>query len=491
VRERKGRKGIEKMMRGLLTAMLAVSVAGQTGTQNIAELAQGTASLSTLVAALQAGDLVTTMSGAGPFTVFAPTDDAFDALPKGLVASLLQPANKDLLVKLLTYHVANGAVVSGDLSNGQTITTLEGSTVSVTLPPGGGVQINDATVTTADIDASNGRVHIINKVLLPPNFGKTIVDLAAATPDLSKLVTAVTAGDLVGTLSGAGPFTVFAPTNAAFDALPKGLVASLLKPENKNLLVELLTYHVVSGATLSSEITNNMNIATVEGSNIVATLPAGGGVKLNGDASVTTPDVVAANNVAVVNGVVHIIDKVLLPPNFAKTIVDLAVATPDLSTLVTAVTAADLVSTLSGPGPFTVFAPTNAAFNALPAGTLTDLLKPENKAQLVELLTYHVVSGATLSSEITNNMAIATVEGRNIVATLPAGGGVMINDARVTGADVVAANGVAATNGVVHIIDKVLSVPPPPPPSTAGASSLAGGSAVAGLVMGLLLAVAL
>merc|ERR1719261_1777729 len=179
------------------------------------------------------------------------------------------------------------------------------------------------------------------------------------------------------------------------------------------------------------------------------------------DATVTTADVNASN------GVVHIIDKVLVPPGFGKTIVDLAIATPDLSTLVTAVTAADLVSTLSGPGPFTVFAPTNAAFNALPAGTLTDLLKPENKAQLVELLTYHVVSGATLASEITNNMAIATVEGRNIVATLPAGGGVRINDARVTGADVVAANGVAATNGVVHIIDKVLTVPPPPPPSTA------------------------
>merc|ERR1719276_612524 len=134
-----------------------------------------------------------------------------------------------------------------------------------------------------------------------------------------------------------------------------------------------------------------MNITTVEGSNVVATLPAGGGVMIN-DATVTTADVVAAGGAAAFNGVVHIIDTVLAPPGFGKTIVDLAVATPDLSTLVAAVTAGDLVATLSGAGPFTVFAPTNAAFDALPAGLVASLLKAENKAQLVTLLTYHVAA---------------------------------------------------------------------------------------------------
>lgn len=129
-------------------------------------------------------------------------------------------------------------------------------------------------------------------------------------------------------------------------------------------------------------------------------------------------------------------------------IVETAVATDDLSTLVAAVTAADLVGTLSGAGPFTVFAPTNAAFEALPAGTLDNLLLPENKDQLVNILTYHVVPGAVVSSALTDGMEVTTVQGGTL--TIALGDQVLINDATVVQADV------EASNGVVHIIDKVL-----------------------------------
>jgi len=441
-------------------------------TMTVADLVVATPALSEMVTALAAGDLLSTLNGTGPFTVFAPSNAALprSGAPKGILSALLKPENKGVLVELLSYHVANGKLMSAGLADKQQIPTLQGQSVTVTLPSGSSppildVMINDAGVTTLNGGASNGVVHIIDKLLIPPGWGGTIVDLVDKSSDLSTLVVAATMADLITTLSAPGPFTVFAPTNAAFDALPKGLLGTgpggLLNTGNKDLLIQLLTYHVAAGATLAADITSNMSISTLEGGSLLATLPVGGGVMIN-DATVTAADTVILNNTVALNGVVHIIDKVLAPPTYAKTIVDLAVARSDLSTLVAAVTAADLISTLSGPGPFTLFAPSNAAFAALPAGVLEDLLKPENKAQLIDLLTYHVVSGATLASEISNGSRIATLQGFSVEASVQ-GGSVKINDATVTMPDVVAFNGTAAFNGVIHVIDKVLVVPTLPP----------------------------
>merc|ERR1712127_1131192 len=290
------------------------------------------------------------------------------ALPAALLKHLLDPANKAQLVDVLTYHVASGSVHAADLKNDEKIKTVEGKDVEARIV-GSKVFINQAQVTTADIDASNGVVHIINSVLIPAHFnsaGKTIVDLAVATPDLSTLVTALKAGGLVDTLSGAGPFTVFAPTNEAFAALPKAVLDYLLDPAHKAQLVDVLTYHVASGSVHAADLKNHEKIPTVEGKDVEVTLGLSK-VYIN-NAQVTTADIDASN------GVVHIVNAVLLPPRHAltagKTIVDLAVATPDLSTLVTALKAGGLVDTLSGAGPFTVFAPTNEAFAALPKAVL-------------------------------------------------------------------------------------------------------------------------
>jgi len=305
----------------LLTALLHVhaTVAGpanSTHGETIVDLALETKDLSTLVAALKAGSLVDTLSGPGPFTVFAPTNEAFAALPAGVLANLLKPENKNELVDLLTYHVVSGTVHSKNIWDGEMLKTVEGKYVTLRVS-GKDIFVNSAKVITADIDASNGVIHIIDAVLMPgpapsppaptpaPPASNTIVDLALGDKDLSTLVTALKAGDLVDTLSGPGPFTVFAPTNEAFAALPAGALANLLKPENKNQLVDLLTYHVVPGTILAKNLLDGERLKTVEGKSVMVKI-SGGDVFING-AKVTTPNLIASN------GVVHIISAVLSP----------------------------------------------------------------------------------------------------------------------------------------------------------------------------------
>merc|ERR1719313_577114 len=304
--------------------------------------------------------------------------------------------------------------------------------------------INDANVIAADIMATNGVIHAIDKVLLPPADDEptqSIVEIAAGNDDFSTLVAALQAADLVDALSGDGPFTVFAPTNAAFEALGD-TVDELLKPENKDHLADILKYHVVSGQVLSTDLTEGLEAPTLQGASVTAHLDP---VMIN-DANVVTPDVLATN------GVIHVIDKVLLPPAAegpTQSIVEIAAGNDDFSTLVAALQAADLVDALSGDGPFTVFAPTNAAFEAL-GDTVDELLKPENKEQLADILKYHVLAAKVLSTDLTEGLEATTLQGDVVTAHLDP---VMINDANVIAADIM------ATNGVIHAIDKVLLPP--------------------------------
>merc|ERR1712176_344269 len=212
--------------------------------------------------------------------------------------------------------------------------------------------------TTANVAASNGVVHIIDRVLMPPSHQKptkNIVELASGNRDLATLVAAIQAGNLVTALEGKGPFTVFAPTNEAFGKLPKDLLTKLLKPENIKMLDSVLEYHVVPGAAVySKDLKPVQNVKTLQGQTLRVEVH-GGRVTINKHSRVTTADVGATN------GVVHIIDTVLVPSSMStkkgKNIVDLAVGVKDLSTLVTALKAGRLVSALQAKGPFTVFAP--------------------------------------------------------------------------------------------------------------------------------------
>jgi uncharacterized surface protein with fasciclin (FAS1) repeats len=258
----------------------------------------------TLEAAVIAAELADDLSGPGPFTVFAPTDAAFAALPSGTIETLLSNPT-GTLAQILLYHVVGGTALSTDLSNGQTIATLQGQTVEVTINTDG-VFINDAQVTVADITTTNGVVHVIDAVLLPPapQPTTTVVDVIVNSDVHNTLEAAVVAAGLVETLSGTGPFTVFAPTDAAFAALPAGTVETLLA-DPTGTLTQILLYHVVGAQALSTDLTNGQTVATLQGQTITVTINAEG-VFIN-NSQVTVADVVTDN------GVIHVIDAVLLP----------------------------------------------------------------------------------------------------------------------------------------------------------------------------------
>ena len=514
----------------------------------------------TLVAALTHAGLVSTLQGNGPFTVFAPTDQAF--IDAGIDLSTFDTDDENAtLTDILLYHVVSGKVMSTDLSDRTTADAVNGDKVSFSVTTSE-VRVNNALVTGADVESSNGVIHVIDKVLLPPvdvfvgdgsmagapyyqfysdaagsneiteidtsknyNFQRlnnpsthpfyisdvgyntaSSTDILIAgdgsastgisdnesftlffTPDFdaeqdtltyfctvhssmvadftiastlndipatatgtgihTSLVAALAQANLVTTLQGTGPFTVFAPTDAAFTAAGIDLSSFDTDAENATL-VDILTYHVVSGSVASTALTDGLTATALNGDNVTFTVNAAG-VQVN-DANVVTADVAASN------GIIHVIDKVLMPPADLVDIPTVATGTGIHTALVAALTQANLVSTLQGTGPFTVFAPTDAAFTA--AGIdLSSFDTDAENATLVDILTYHVVSGSVASTALTDGLTATALNGDNVTFTVNAAG-VQVNDANVVTADV------AASNGIIHVIDKVLMPPADPVP---------------------------
>jgi transforming growth factor-beta-induced protein len=293
------------------TAMPEPTATPEPMMKDIVDTAVADGRFTTLVAAVGAAELVETLKGEGPFTVFAPTDDAFAALPAGTVDELLKPENKQKLTDILLYHVVSGSVMAADVTALASAATVLGKDVAVKVDMGN-VYINEAKVIITDIATSNGVIHVIDAVLLPPSEDammekNTIVDIAVADGRFTTLVAAVTAADLVETLSGEGPFTVFAPTDDAFAALPAGTLDSLLLPENKQQLTDILLYHVVSGKVMAADVVTLTSAPTVLGKDVTITVKDGS-VFLNGTVQVIITDIEASN------GVIHVIDAVLLPP---------------------------------------------------------------------------------------------------------------------------------------------------------------------------------
>jgi transforming growth factor-beta-induced protein len=268
----------------------AADAGSTTAPKDIVDTALAAGSFGKLAAALTKAGLVETLKGAGPFTVFAPTDAAFTAL--GTAADSL---TVEQLKTVLLYHVVGAKVLSTALTSGPVKTVSEFSAFVNVTPTS--VKVNDATVTTADVQASNGVIHVIDKVLLPPN----IVEAAGFDGRFKTLLSAATTAGLAGALSDEdAELTVFAPTDAAFAALPAGTVAGLSMTQ----LADVLKYHVVPSKVLSTQLTAG-NVGTLlTGKNLTISLT--GGVKVN-DATVIVADVVTTN------GVIHAVDKVLLP----------------------------------------------------------------------------------------------------------------------------------------------------------------------------------
>ena len=516
---------MRKLSMLFVVAMLLVSALPALGqsSQDIVDIAAADGRFTTLVAAVQAAGLIDTLKSEGPFTVFAPTDEAFAAALASLnidPAALL--ADTNLLTSILLYHVVAGNAMAADVVGLDSVTTVEGSDIQIKVEDGN-VYLNDTIqVIITDIEASNGVIHVIDGVLLPPSgetnaaeTPSTIVDIAAADGRFTTLVAAVQAAGLVDTLSSEGLFTVFAPTDDAFAALPAGTVEALLG--NIPALTDILLYHVVAGEVYAADVVNLESATTALGLD-VAIRVEDGNVYIN-DAQVILTDIQASN------GVIHVVDSVILPPAYVRnngannlnyrtgpgldqqpqglfppsaiaealgrdsagewvqiaydgttgwifaelsslsveldslpvvdqTIVDIAVANSDFSTLVAAVQAAGLVDALNGPGPFTVFAPTNDAFAAALASlgiSATDLLA--DTETLTSILLYHVVEGRVLAADVVGLESATTLQGAPINISVR-DGNVFLNDSIQ-----VVATDITASNGVIHVIDGVLLPP--------------------------------
>lgn len=307
---------LNALLAATAVSLLAACGGGDDDPKHITATVQDTPQFSVLSEAVTAAGLEATLRGEGPFTVFAPTKDAFTALlgELGITKDQLL-ADKALLTQVLTYHVVAGEVPKAAVPLGQPITTVQGGLFKVDAV-GADLVITDgrnrnAKITATDVAAANGVIHVVDRVILPANRNivETAVALASANPaEFTVLVDAVVAADLAGALSGSGPFTVFAPTDAAFAALLGELgVTKAQLLADKDLLTAVLTYHVVPGRVLKAQVPVGVAITTLQGGSFTV------------DASLQITDgrnrraAIVATDVLATNGVIHVIDHVILP----------------------------------------------------------------------------------------------------------------------------------------------------------------------------------
>jgi transforming growth factor-beta-induced protein len=406
------------------------------------------------VAALQATGLDSTLADeAATFTVFAPTDAAFDLLGQDTIDALL--SDTDTLSDILLYHVIGEQAVPAETAlslAGSTVDMANGGKVALTLRDGA-LFINESEVVSTDIDASNGIIHVIDAVLIPSEVSEptgNIVETAVAAGDFTTLVTAVQAAGLDTALADPdATYTVFAPTDAAFEALGSETINGLLA--DIAALTNVLLYHVVNDAAVDSITATSLLGQEVEMFNEDTTvIDIRDGELFINDAKVITKDI------GTTNGIIHVIDAVLLPPaeEPVDSITEVAVADGRFTTLVAALQATELDAVLADEtATFTVFAPTDDAFAALGQETIDGLLADTDT--LSDILLYHVLADQAVDAETALTLDGSSVEmanGDSVTLTVD-GDRLFINEAEVIITDVTAAN------GIIHVIDAVLTPP--------------------------------
>ena len=424
----------------------------------IVDVATANGSFTTLVAALKATGLDSTLADTSKkFTVFAPTDDAFSLLGQDTIDALL--ADTDTLSKILTYHVLDGEVNAETAISlaGTTVNTVNGEAIGLSLH-GDNLLVNTATVVTTDIQTDNGIIHVIDAVLMPPEASeqptKNIVETAVDNGNFTTLVAALQATSLDSVLADeSSSFTVFAPTDAAFALIGEETITTLLN--NTDVLANILLQHVISGSAV-----NSTSAYALSGAMVTTASTAKIQLDINqmtdtltfGGANVVMKDIMTTN------GIIHVIDAVVVGdvqiPQPAMNLVDVATANGNFTTLVSALVATGLDTTLANlDNNYTVFAPSDAAFAKLPAGLLDSLTVD----QLTDILLYHVLPGKVLSdgaitvAQSSNNM---TEMANGDKASLSfANSMLFINGAKISTADVM------ADNGVIHVVDNVILPP--------------------------------
>lgn len=409
---------------GIIHVIDAVLLPPETTTSeaNIVNTAVNAGNFSTLVKALQTTGLDDVLADeTKSFTVFAPTDDAFAVLGNKLINTLL--ANPDVLANILKQHVVEGAIdsVTAMSQNGKSVTTLFDNTVGVSIEPATNqLQFGGANIITKDIVTTNGIIHVIDAVVvgdiaLPTSYG-TLADVASDAGSFTTLLSALQVTGLDTLISSpTKTFTVFAPTDAAFAALGQATLDALIA--DPDTLRNILLYHVISDAKVLSD-----GASTIAGSNENKVTMANNqqaALSLNQGSLFINDSAISAANVLADNGVIHVLDKVILPPKAvgtpSQTIAEVAQQTASLSTLVSALQSAGLVDTFADEtANFTVFAPTNAAFEKIPAATLSALLA-DNSA-LTGVLQQHVLTGqvSSLDAFAANGKSVETLRGNSL-----------------------------------------------------------------------------
>ncbi|HSG63192.1 MAG TPA: fasciclin domain-containing protein [Pseudomonadales bacterium] len=432
---------------------------------NVAEIVRDSAQLSTLYTAVQSAGLDSTLADeSSTFTVFAPTNAAFDALGEDTINALL--ADTETLTDILLYHVVAGSEINAGAAMSAAGTTVEmanGDAVGVSAM-GSRVYINNAMVTVVDVEASNGVVHVIDTVLIPPadpdpaTVDLTITELAINDPDFSTLVTALQAAGLADTLANAeGTFTVFAPTNEAFAKIPERLLTAILA--DTELLTQLLLQHVIVGAAVDSPTAYSLIGAQATMANdAMLDIALEDRMLTIGGATITDVDTYAAN------GIAHVIDTVIIGdlvlPEVTYNINEIVAMSDDHNTLQAALEATGLDAALDDDSAtFTLFAPTDAAFAAVGEETINALLADTDA--LTDILLYHAIAAEIDSSAAiaAAGTTVAMVNGDSVGISVVEGK-VYINNAMVTVVDI------EAVNGVVHVIDMVLMPPAEPDAET-------------------------
>lgn len=417
-------------------------------TNDIVQLAQANG-FNSLAAALTKTNLIDDLQGEGPFTVFAPTDDAFASLLEAVGQTSIDDVPESVLEEILLYHVIPASVMSSQITDGA-VATLQGSDVMITTS--GGIMVNDVSVIMPyDVEATNGVIHTIGQVLVPATVGQfvnTVLEPAYFNKNFSKLIEAAVKADVVGTLLSTPNLTIFAPDNNAFMA--SGINPSELGAET---LAAVLTYHVVGAKVMSTGIP--VEAASINGNKLYFSLTSSGNF-INGNTEIVAVDIESGT------GVVHVIDGVLLPPtgNVVETAVSLS-ASGEFTSLVAALQRTadegtpeqNLLTVLSGDGPFTVFAPTNSAFQALlDSNSDWNGLGDIPLDVLISVLTYHVVPARAydkdLAGALDSNNELSTANGQNIVVDL--------SNLTINGTSTIVGVNTNATNGVIHVISNVL-----------------------------------
>jgi transforming growth factor-beta-induced protein len=428
-------------------------------TRNIVQIAQDTEGLEDLVTALtKYPDLVNTLSAPGTFTVFAPTNDAFDAVLDAIGQASIDDLPEDVLENILQYHVHASAAITSDIITAGLVPMVNGENATITI--NNGVFIDNAQVIFPDVLATNGVIHVVDNVIVPPSMLPivgTIVAPAYFNKNFTTLIAAVQAADpsILDLLLSNGPsdkgLTLFAPTNDAFTAAGITDLSAVV-----DVVDDVLAYHVIDDTILAAGLPmtdgSAAEIETLGGNFYLSN--AGGSVNINGKTQV----VLAATDIMGSNGVVHVINRTLIPPtqDIVEIVSEYASGNPaEFSLLAAALTKAGLIDTLKGDGPFTVFAPTDQAFNN--AGIDQAFIDAADAADLIPILTHHVVEPSVyvFSTDLKDGN-VPMLNGTNVTAsitnlTIQDGSGSTPPAKLVT-----SLLDVHATNGVVHVIDKVL-----------------------------------